>query len=549
MTANFYLPAKPAGRVPAILIVHSQHYPKTQGELHDMGELWARAGCAVLLIERAGYGERVETVPWYRQGYGSRYNFSTQLFVVGESYSGWTAWDVIRSVDFLYERPEVDKDKIVLLGSVAGGGEIVGVAAALDPRITAVAPFNYDQGHVRVHGDSPGQIAGQFSPWLVAASVAPRKFIRAFEFGWEGAEEPDYPSLWFDGMARSQKVWGLYASDNLASAQGYGLIRLSMERVSHCFSIGPQQRAGLYPHLQRWFQIPYPSAEDLRILPDSELSTNPVREEARQQEAARRRPLSELVSITPATAEEIKRRAMHEIAYDLGQEQLRAARTGRGVTLARLRKELKPMLGDIEPNGNAQAQSFGRRSIGGVQAEALSITVEDGIAVPMLVISPGKRKAPAVVAIAQEGKERFLENRAKEIASLLRSGIAVCLPEVRGTGETAPGTRADGGAFHRIAQMEFDLGRSLLGRGSRTCGPCWHTCGGAKTSTGASWPCGVIRSHHPIRRTCGWTRWNSKEGRRSNAGPSPWERTWRCWRPCTKTAYRQWWLEAGWQGI
>jgi hypothetical protein len=47
MTANLYLPAKPSGRMPGMVIVHSQHYPKTQGELHDMGELWARAGVAV----------------------------------------------------------------------------------------------------------------------------------------------------------------------------------------------------------------------------------------------------------------------------------------------------------------------------------------------------------------------------------------------------------------------------------------------------------------------------------------------------------------------
>ena len=77
-------------------------------------------------------------------------------------------------------------------------------------------------------------------------------------------------------MKRSEKVWGFYnASENLASSQAYGLIRLSMERVSHCFSIGPQQRKDLYPMLQRWFNIPYPSPKDLSILPDSQLSTNP----------------------------------------------------------------------------------------------------------------------------------------------------------------------------------------------------------------------------------------------------------------------------------
>jgi dienelactone hydrolase len=471
MTANLYLPAKAAQPVPAILIVHSQHYPKTQGELHDMGELWARAGSAVLIIERPGYGERTETTPWYRQGYGSRFNFTKQLFLVGESYSGWAAWDVIRSVDFLYERPDIDKSRIILLGSVAGGGEIAGVAAALDERITAVAPFNYDQGHIRVHGDSPGQIAGQFSPWLVAASVAPRKFIRAFEFGWEGAEEPDYPNLWVDGMKRSEKVWGFYrASENLATSQAYGLIRLSMERVSHCFSIGPQQREELYPTLQRWFSIPYPSFKDLEILPDSQLSINPYREEARRQEAGRRRPHADLLSITPALNSEIKRKAMHQIAFDMGKAQLEATRSrrrslGSKEKLEQLRRELQPMLGNIEPVDNAQVETFWTRSIRGAETEAMSLMVEDGIAVPLVLMHPpGKQAAPVVIGIARDGKERFFANRAKEIEALLKAGIAICLPDVRATGETAPAPdRSDGGAYQRIAQMEFDLGTNLLG--------------------------------------------------------------------------------------
>src|SRR5262249_16281125 len=49
MPANLYLPDKAAPKVPAIIIVPSQHYPKIQGELHDMGELWARTGSAVLV--------------------------------------------------------------------------------------------------------------------------------------------------------------------------------------------------------------------------------------------------------------------------------------------------------------------------------------------------------------------------------------------------------------------------------------------------------------------------------------------------------------------
>jgi cephalosporin-C deacetylase-like acetyl esterase len=463
VTANLYLPERPAARMPGIIIVHSQHYPKTQGELHDMGELWARTGAAVLVMERPGYGERAETNTWYRQAYGSRYTFTKQLYLVGESYSGWAAWDIIRAVDVFHERPDIDRDKIILLGSVAGGGEPAGVAAALDPRISAVVPFNYDQGHIRVHGDSPGQIARQFHPWVVAASVAPRRFVRAFEFGWEGAEEPDYPDLWVDGMERSRKVWAFYgASDNLSSIQAYGLIRLSMERVSHCFSIGPQQREELYPILQRWFGIPLPSAEDLAILPDSELSVSPQREAARRQEAERRRPHADLLSIPPAVAAQLPRRKLHEIAHAMGVKQLEAARAARRP----LRESLRPHLGDIEPAASPRAETLRTRQLTGATVEALEIDTEPGITVPALLLRPVRSTATAVVvAVAQGGKDRFLSDRAATLEALLRAGVAVCLPDVRGTGETSPASArsGDGGPHHSMAQMEFDLGNSLLG--------------------------------------------------------------------------------------
>ena len=161
---------------------------------------------------------------------------------------------------------------------------------------------------------------------------------------------------------------------------------------------------------------------------------------------------------------------MHQIAFEMGKEQLETARSrrrslGPKERVSQLRQELKPMLGDIEPATEARAERFWNRSVGGTEVEAMSLTVEDGIAVPVLLIRPaGRQSAAVVVGIAQEGKDRFLSNRAKEIEALLRAGVAVCLPDVRATGETAPASdRAEGGAYQSVAQTEFDLGRSLLG--------------------------------------------------------------------------------------
>ena len=50
VTANLYSPVEPHQAMPGILICHSHHNPKEQGELQDMGMTWARAGCAVLVV-------------------------------------------------------------------------------------------------------------------------------------------------------------------------------------------------------------------------------------------------------------------------------------------------------------------------------------------------------------------------------------------------------------------------------------------------------------------------------------------------------------------
>ena len=78
-----------------------------------------------------------------RQDYYFRYNSNLQLSAVGDSLMGWMAWDLMRGVDVLLKQPGLDKDRIILMGAVAGGGDPAGVTAALDNRIAGVVPFNF----------------------------------------------------------------------------------------------------------------------------------------------------------------------------------------------------------------------------------------------------------------------------------------------------------------------------------------------------------------------------------------------------------------------
>jgi hypothetical protein len=92
--------------------------------------------------------------------------------------------------------------------------------------------------------------------------------------------------------------------------------------------------------------------------------------------------------------------------------------------------------------------------------------VEPGIVVPLLLVTPKKvpGRVPVVVMVSSRGKQAFFPTHGEAIAALLQAGIAVCLPDVRGTGETQPGSSAArGSARTSISQTNLILGQPVIG--------------------------------------------------------------------------------------
>jgi dienelactone hydrolase len=473
VTANLYRPEPARKAMPGILICHSHHNPKTQGELQDMGVMWARAGCLVLVPDQAGHGERRQhpftdarsyPAPFRpgRQDYYFRYNLGLQLSVTGDSLMGWMAWDLMRCVDVLLSRPGIDRGRIILLGAVAGGGDPAAVTAALDARIAAVAPFNFGGPQPETaYPLPPGRTfayAGSgswestrnlrlsardgFLPWLIVAAVAPRRLVYGHEFSWDREHDP----VW----ARLEQVYRWYdASPRLASAHGRGKLSGKPPEASHCNNIGPLQREGIHLALKRWFDVAATDAEPRR-----------------------RHAADELTCLTPAVVRELKPRPVHEIAAVLGAERAAAARR-RLADLApaqrrrRLRQDWARLLGTVEPPGDPRVTRSATQRCGEVVVERISLEVEPGIVVPLVLLIPPRKEGarpPVVVAVAQGGKQSFLENRAEALAGLLGGGAAVCLPDVRGTGETRPGDgRGRTSAATALASSEWMLGQTLVG--------------------------------------------------------------------------------------
>jgi dienelactone hydrolase len=451
VTGNLYVPEPLRPSMPGMLLVHSHHNPKTQSELQEMGILWAREGCLVLVLDQLGHGERrqhpfvdASSYPGAyrisRQDYFFRYMTSLQLYLAGESLLGWMVWDLQRGIDLLLARPGIDRNRILLLGAVAGGGDPAAVAAALDPRITVVAPFNFGGPQPETAYPLPAEIEASFNyagggswestrnlrlsardgflPWVIVGSVAPRRLVYGHEFSWDRDRDP----VW----KRLERIYEWTGHpEGLSFATGRGTLKGQPPEASHCNNIGPEQRKGIIASLNRWFGWPDPSGEPVE-----------------------RRSAADLECLGPG----VRPRLVCEILRD---------RVG-----TFRRDAWDRILGGTLP-GSPRATAVEPIHLGTIVVERFLLEVEPRITVPLLLLRPplpGNQPPPVVVAVSQGGKQPFLKFRSAELAELLQGGVAICLPDLRGTGETRPGTgRGRASEATDIAATELMNGRTMVG--------------------------------------------------------------------------------------
>jgi hypothetical protein len=125
------------------------------------------------------------------------------------------------------------------------------------------------------------------------------------------------------------------------------------------------------------------------------------------------------------------------------------------------------LLGEIPAWTNSTATLRSEEQLGNIRLERLDLQVETNVVVPMLLLRPAderEAKPPVVIGLSQPGKGSFLRERAKDLAELLSKGVAVCLPDVRGTGETsADGSRGQQSEATSISSTLLMLGQTQLG--------------------------------------------------------------------------------------
>ncbi len=146
VTGNLYLPkGGSGGKRPGVLGLcgHSSD-GKSANPYQSFCQGLARKGYVVLIIDPIGQGERLQYLNAEGKsavGIGVMEHLlgGNQQFLTGEFFGSWRAWDAMRAMDYLLERPEVDPKRIGVTGN-SGGGTMTTWMCALEDRLTMAAP-------------------------------------------------------------------------------------------------------------------------------------------------------------------------------------------------------------------------------------------------------------------------------------------------------------------------------------------------------------------------------------------------------------------------
>ncbi|MFT5525760.1 MAG: hypothetical protein ACI9HK_003730, partial [Pirellulaceae bacterium] len=360
-------------------------------------------------------------------------------------------------------------------------GDVAAVAAALDDRIAGVMVNNFggpepENGYplppdaeLWFQYTSSGSWESTrnlrlsardgFLPWTIIASLAPRRLVYYHEFYWDREQDP----VW----KRLQTIYGFYNSvDRLAGLSGHGFVVGSSPENTHWT---PQSRELLYPAFELWFDIPNPKQEYDKLFPEEQLlclTTSAANSNIR--------PAEERPAALPLY------RICSQLGADRGADARRKlARLSAAEQRARLRTQWTELLGDISTTGEPIVANREQELLGDVCVERIQLRTEPGIIVPVVLLVPnssppqseelkrgttGTVSRRVVVAISQSGIQHFLHHRNEQIAELLDADTAVCLLDVRGTGETDPGDgRGRRSAASSISSSELMLGQTLVG--------------------------------------------------------------------------------------
>jgi hypothetical protein len=221
VTANVYIPAG-KGPFPAV-VISPGHAPSGKASDYPFAVSFARAGFVVLSYDIVGEGERLQTydpdlnASRLERPTGEHSLAAYQSLLVGEPVVRFFVNDVLRGIDYLATRKDVDVSRIGAFGC-SGGGAVTAYATALDPRIKAAASACFVTtmhqllstiGPQEAEQSTPGFTAAglDLADWVELAAPRPYAIVSTTEdmFPFEGARQVNN---------EAERFWTLFGAGN-----------------------------------------------------------------------------------------------------------------------------------------------------------------------------------------------------------------------------------------------------------------------------------------------------------------------------------------------
>jgi pimeloyl-ACP methyl ester carboxylesterase len=232
--AYLLIPSNASGKLPGVIAVHGHGYGSRQicglseEGTEDTGEPDIYRHFAVQLVKKGflviapdviGFGERRMRADLIDDpnAASSCYRMATQLLLLGKTLTGLRVAEMIGTLDYFAQRPELDPTKIGIAG-FSGGSLISFVASALDERIRAAVligfPNTFQDSIMAVHhcvcNYTPGILTLAELPELLGL-IAPRPLFLE-----SGDVDPIFPASGFHKAVRQlQRIYEQESAERL----------------------------------------------------------------------------------------------------------------------------------------------------------------------------------------------------------------------------------------------------------------------------------------------------------------------------------------------
>ncbi|HXG10268.1 MAG TPA: alpha/beta fold hydrolase [Gemmataceae bacterium] len=410
--------------------------------------LMAKNGLAVLCYDPIGQGERIQLLT--REGKPAIAGSTSEhtmvgvgALLVGRNTATYRIWDGIRSLDYLASRPEIDPKRLGCTGN-SGGGTLTAYLMALDERIVAAAPSCYITSLERLFAtigpqDAEQNITGQVAFGMEHADYVTMRAPRPTLICIGTQDYFDYTGAWTT-FREAKLLYGLL---------GYGeRVDLFEYNDRHGFSKPRRQAAMRW--MRRWLlgKDDAPSEGDFPIFKDEELQC----------------------TRTGQVLEDFKGKSVFDLNAEREKE---LARQRAALPRQRLPEAVRRLIALATPIPPAKALP-----LAGPALDRTNYTItrqlfetEPGIRVPGLLFQPKgqeKKQLPLVLYLHGDGKAADA-GVGGPIERLVRAGQRVLALDLRGMGETAPGTPSAKGPGYfgldsKEAFLALHLNRPLLGQ-------------------------------------------------------------------------------------